>query len=642
MKLVVWSSSMSEEKKEQIVHSDYDDLATRPESSVTDEDYDYDDPLNYSTHFVDEFNPRGLRVPTQHESANLRRILGRASYASYLICLVELAERASYYSVSGVLANFIQRPLPEGSKTGAPLSKSSSESAGALGLGVQTSSALTLLLTFLAYVVPLYGGFVSDTKLGKFKSIWIGVIAGAVAHILFIIAGLPTVLAHGKAALAPTVLAIVTLAIGTGFIKPNLLPLLMDQYPDKRDVVKVLPTGEKVILDRQKTLERMTLIFYWAINVGSFFQLATSYCARRVGFWLAYFVPMIMYLLLPVVLIFLQKRLVKDVPHGSVLSNTWRIITVSFRGNFIQRLRANEFWEYAKPSNMAARGEQWYKAKKQSAITWDDQWVLDIKQTFNACKIFVYFVIFNINDGGIGNAQNAQAGAMKLDGVPNDLFNNFNPLTIIILIPILDFIIYPTLRKYKIDFKPVYRIFFGFCVCASSQIAGAVIQRNIYNTSPCGNLASTCDLPAPISAWQEVSLYILQAAGECFAMTTAYELAYTRSPPHMKGLVLALFLFTSAISAAINEALLSALNDPHLVWCFGSMAIVGFVSAFMFLFQFRNLHKEMEEERIIRERLNHDNELAELEAEKVGRKEVSSVDESKLAAVTSIRSAVGH
>lgn len=632
---------MAGEKKDQIVHSDYDDLSTRPESSV-DEDYDYDDPLNYSTHFVDEHNPKGLRVPTQHEAATLRRILGRASYASYLICLVELAERASYFSVSGVLANFIQRPLPDGSKTGAPLSKFSSESAGALGLGVQTSSALTLLLTFLAYVVPLYGGFVADTKLGRLKAIWIGVITGAVAHILFIIAGLPSVLALGKAALAPTILAIITLAFGTGFIKPNLLPLLMDQYPDKRDVVKVLPTGEKVIVDRQKTLERMTLIFYWAINVGSFFQLATSYAARRVGFWLAFFVPMIMYLFLPIVLIFLHRRLVKDDPHGSVLTNAWRIICVSLRGNFIQRLRSNEFWEYAKPTNMLARGEQWYKAKSQTAISWDDQWVLDIKQTLNACKIFVYFIIFNINDGGIGNAQNAQAGAMRLDGVPNDLFNNFNPLAIIILIPILDYLVYPTLRKYKIDFKPVYRIFFGFCVCASSQIAGAVIQRNIYNTSPCGNMASTCDLPAPITAWQEVSLYVLQAAGECFAMTTAYELAYTRSPPHMKGLVLSLFLFMSAISAAVNEALLSALNDPHLVWCFGAMAIVGFVFAFLFLFQFRNLHIEMEEERIAREKLNRDVDLANLEAEKVARKEVSSDDEPKLAAVVSIRSAVGH
>lgn len=131
-----------------------------------DDNYDFDDPSNYFTEYVDEYNPRGLRRPTLEESATLRRILGRASYATYLICLIELAERGSYYGVQGILANFIQRPLPPGSTTGAPLSKTSSQNAGALGLGITTSSAFTLLLTFLAYVVPLYGGFIADTKLG--------------------------------------------------------------------------------------------------------------------------------------------------------------------------------------------------------------------------------------------------------------------------------------------------------------------------------------------------------------------------------------------------------------------------------------------------------------------------------------------
>lgn len=596
------------------------------------EEYDYDDLSNYFPEYTDEYNPNGLRKPTQREIHTLRRVLGRASYASYLICLTELAERASYYSITGILANFIQRPLPEGSTTGAPLSHSSSESAGALGLGVTVSSAFTLLLTFLAYVVPLYGGFIADTKLGKFKAIWIGVIAGFVAHVLFIIAGLPSVIASGKA-LAPTVLAIITLAVGTGFIKPNLLPLLMDQYQFKQDVVKVLPTGEKVIMDRQKTLERMTLVFYWAINIGAFFQVATSYCERRVGFWLAFFVPIIIYLFLPVILIYLQNRLIKEKPQGSVLTNAWRVFRVTFRGNWIGRWRNGSLWQYARPSVMLARGEEWYK--KQKPITWDDQWVLDIKQTVESCKIFIYFPMFNLTDGGIGNAENAQSGAMVLNGVPNDLYNNFNPLTIIVLIPILDYIVYPFLRKHRIEFRPVWRITFGFFLSALSQVVGAILQHYIYKTSPCGNRASTCDETSTVNGWWEVTLYALGAAGECFANTTAYELAYTRSPPHMKGLVMALFLFTSAISAAIGEALTATLVDPLLVGTFTGTAIAGFLFTIAFFFQFRNLHIKMEEERIESEKLQR---LKESEDKIVHGGLIKNED---LEAVTSIKSAVG-
>lgn len=602
-----------------------------------DDNYDFDDPSNYFTEYVDEYNPRGLRRPTLEESATLRRILGRASYATYLICLIELAERGSYYGVQGILANFIQRPLPPGSTTGAPLSKTSSQNAGALGLGITTSSAFTLLLTFLAYVVPLYGGFIADTKLGKFKAIWIGVIAGFFAHIFFIIAAIPSVIASGKA-LVPTVFAIITLALGTGFIKPNLLPLLMDQYKFKLDVVKVLPTGEKVIVDRQKTLERMTLVFYWAINIGAFFQLATSYCERRVGFWLAFFVPIIMYLLVPLVLVYLQPKLIKEQPQGSVLSNAWKVFRVTFRGNWFSRYRDGSLWQYARPSVMYARGEKWYKEKKLIPISWDDQWVLDIKQTIESCKIFLYFPMFNLTDGGIGNAENAQAGAMVTKGIPNDLYNNFNPLTIIVLIPILDYLVYPFLRKHKIPFHPVWRITFGFFLSATSQTAAAILQHYVYKTSPCGNQASTCDTVSTVNGWWEVILYVLGAAGECFANTTAYELAYTRSPPQMKGLVMAMFLFTSAISAAIGEALTAALVDPLLVRTFIGTAVAGYVFTVAFFIHFRNLHKKMAIEQLEKERLERVNGGEHSDAEIA----FGGLEKREdLEPVTSIKSAVG-
>ncbi|CAH6719718.1 peptide transporter Ptr2p [[Candida] jaroonii] len=619
--------------KEQKVEEKQNAALEESWSNTTSENYDFDDERNYTTAYVDDLNPRGLRYPTKDESENLRRILGRAPIVVYLICLVELAERASYYSVTGLLSNFIQRPLPEGSTTGAPLrgKEHENESAGALDYGLQTATALTLLLTFLAYVVPLYGGYIADTKLGKLKAIWVGVIAGFVSHVLFIIAGIPSVIAGGHA-IVPTILAIITLALGTGFIKPNLLPLIMDQYQFKTDVVKVLPSGEKVIIDRQKSLERMSLVFYWAINIGAFFQLATSYCARDVGFWLAFFIPTVVYLFLPVVLFFVGPRLVKTELQGSVLTQFSKILRVSFEKGWVQRYKDGEFWEFAKPTKMAERGRDFYK--KSKPISWNDQWVLDIKQTVNACKIFVYFPIYLMNDGGIGTIQTSQAGSMSLNGVPNDLFNNFNPLTIIILIPILDYIVYPFLRKHKIDFKPVYRITLGFVMAAASQAAGAIIQHFIYQKSPCGNQASTCDEVAPISAWVEITLYCTQAASEIFANVTSYELAYTRSPPHLKSLVMAICLFMSAISAALSQAVTPALVDPNIIWAFVAMAVVGIIFAVAFFFHFRNLHVEMETERIAREAADR-----KLQETLIAHGAIE--DDRNLEAVTSIKSAIG-
>ncbi|KAI5967646.1 hypothetical protein CANMA_002826 [Candida margitis] len=573
-------------------------VVTNEKSVVDDEEYDYDDPKNYSTSYVDEYNPRGLRVPTKHEEQTLRKVIGKINYAILLIFVVEFAERASYYSVTGILTNFIQRPLPKDSPHGwgAPVSDDGSESAGALDRGLQAASALTNLVTFLAYVVPLFGGYMADTTWGRWKTIQWGVVFGGVAHVLFIIAAAPSVIANGKAGLALCVLAIFTLAFGSGFIKPNLLPLMLDQYPESGDRVKVLKSGEKVLVDREKTLESITLIFYWSINIGAFFQLATSYCERRVGFWLAFFVPLVLYLFMPIAFWLVKPKLVFEKPSGSILGVVLKILVVSFSGNFVKRIFDGTFWDYAKPSAMRERGREYFNAKKQTPINWTNQHVLDVKQTLDACKLFIYFIFYNLADGGLGSVQTSLAGAMNLNGVPNDLFSNFNPLAIIVVIPALDYIIYPLLRRYRINFRPIQRVFLGFVIAAMSQVAGAVLQHRVYQTSPCGDHATNCSEPSPISAWQASSIYILSGASECFAMATIYALAYTRAAPSMKGVTTALFLFTSAVSAAINLAVTPALNDPNLVIVFAVIAGVAFLAGLILFIHFFNLHKTMEEE----------------------------------------------
>ncbi|CCH42576.1 Peptide transporter [Wickerhamomyces ciferrii] len=546
--------------------------------------------------------------PTAEDYATLPKKLGRAPYATYLVCLIEFSERASYYGVKDRLNNFIQLPLPKGGNGAGAPPLGDQQNSGALGLGLQVASAITLLLTFLAYLTPLYGGYISDKKLGRVKTIWYGVWVGAISHIILIIAAIPSVITGGKA-LAPTIISIITLAFGSGLIKPNLLPLLFDQYEHHRDVVVTDKHGKRVIISREATLERMTLFFYWSVNAGGFLSLATSYAAKRVGFWLAYLIPGILYAIMIPVLMVLVPRLKQEIPSGiSILEDSLRVWKYCLSGGWIKRFRKNQFWEYAKPSNIEARGDiqalEAVNKKGKKKISWNDQFVQDVWTTIDACKIFLFFVIYNINDVGIGGIQNSQANSMTTNGVPNDLINNFNPLTIIITIPILDYIIYPILRKYKIEFRPVYRIFTGFIICSFSSVAGAIIQWKVYETSPCGYYATECDIGtgvSPISVWAEVSLYVLAASSECFANTAAYEIAYTRAPDSMKGLVMAIFLFMQSLAAAVSEACTGALIDPYLVWPFVATAIAGFISAFAFLWIYRNLHVVMNNERIEKE-----------------------------------------
>lgn len=53
-------------------------------------------------------------APTEEEKATLRRIPGYVNAAGFILCFIEGANNASYYGVTGVFTNFIQRPLPKG------------------------------------------------------------------------------------------------------------------------------------------------------------------------------------------------------------------------------------------------------------------------------------------------------------------------------------------------------------------------------------------------------------------------------------------------------------------------------------------------------------------------------------------------
>src|SRR3954452_22286897 len=74
-------------------------------------------PIHHSNDW-DESSTEG-EVPNEDEFHTLRRISDKIPWRVYTIAFVELCERFSYYGTTVVFTNFIQQPLPPGSKTGA-------------------------------------------------------------------------------------------------------------------------------------------------------------------------------------------------------------------------------------------------------------------------------------------------------------------------------------------------------------------------------------------------------------------------------------------------------------------------------------------------------------------------------------------
>lgn len=182
---------------------------------------------------------------------------------------------------------------------------------------------------------------------------------------------------------------------------------------------------------------------------------------------------------------------------------------------------------------------------------------------------------------------------MELRGVPNDILSNLNPLSLVIFIPICDLWIYPVLRRYKIKFTPLKRIAWGFGMGVLAMIWSTVIQYYIYQKGPCGDHANSCENdPAPIIVWAQTGAYVFIAFSEIFASITGLEYAFTKAPTNMRSLVTAVFLFASAISSAIGQALVSLAEDPLLIWNYAVVAIIAFFGGSIFWLQHRKLDAE--------------------------------------------------
>lgn len=292
--------------------------------------------------------------------------------------------------------------------------------------------------------------------------------------------------------------------------------------------------------------------------------------------------------MLPVFLIFVNKRLVKLPPGGSALGDFVSVNLLCLRKAGIRGFGRKGFFERAKPSWLAANGDN-------RVVSWDDKFVEDTRRTMAACAIFLFFPIQQINDGGLGAAANALSASLTSNGVPNDVLDNLNPLAIIVLIPIMNHGVYPLLRRMGIRFGPIARMTTGFLIAAVGASSYAIIQHYIYKTSPCGNQASTCDIGtgvSPLSLWLYAIPTAVTACSEVFINVTAYGIAYSRAPPNMKGFVMAISLFMTAISTAISLATAEVIQDPYLVWTFAAPAIIGFVAAFVFWFLFKHLDDE--------------------------------------------------
>lgn len=335
--------------------------------------------------------------------------------------------------------------------------------------------------------------------------------------------------------------------------------------------------------------------YYFCINVGSLIgQITMAFSEYYVGYWLSFTLPTIMFLTCPFVMIWCRNKYVRNPPTGSVLGKSLRVVGLAMKGRWswnpvrtIRNIQAPGFWESAKPSRQEV---------KPAWMTFDDAWVDEVRRGLKACAVFCWFPIYWLSYNQLNNNLISQAGTMRLDGVPNDIVTNLDPLALLIFIPICDKFIYPAIARTGFQFTPIKKITTGFALGTLSMVVAAIIQHYIYVYSPCGDHADGCELgkPEQMSVWIQTPAYVLIALSEIAASITGLEYAFTKAPKNMRGLVTGVFFFAQAFSSALAQAFVGLSADPLLVWLYTTVAIISAIAGLGFWFSFSKLDKEEE------------------------------------------------
>ncbi|CAG8784755.1 4295_t:CDS:2, partial [Racocetra persica] len=330
-------------------------------------------------------------VPSIKDLSTLRKVAGRIPTAAWFIILCELCERFTYYGVSGPFQNYIQFPPPV-EKNGQP---------GAIGAGQQAATALTLFFQFFCYITPIFGAILADQYIGRFNTIFMFCCVYMVGLVVLTVTAIPQAIASGIS-LPGLIIAMVIIGLGTGGIKCNVAPLAGEQNTLTKPYVKVLANGDKVVVDPELTTQSIFHWFYLAINIGALSPVITTNVEKYHSYWLAYLIPLIMFIFAILVLIIGKNQLVKKTPNGSALLNCFRVLRIAFSHD--------RSLENAKPSNMSD------DVKAKEHVTWDDDFVDQVRTGMQTVRICIFFPVYWVCYLQIHNNLISQAATMQVGG----------------------------------------------------------------------------------------------------------------------------------------------------------------------------------------------------------------------------------
>ncbi|XP_033123110.1 solute carrier family 15 member 4-like [Anneissia japonica] len=452
---------------------------------------------------------------------------GRMKIVLCILCC-ELCERLTYYSVVANLVVYCTNTL-----------------------GYTSADAVTVSLVFsgTSYFLPVAGGWVADSISGRFNGIFGGLLIYFIgAAILPVISIDYENLLESGAGLTLNqqrgfyIFALSLIAVGTGGIKSNVGPFGAQQLED---------LGEGAI-------QTFFNWFYWFINVGSAIAYSVVvYIQQEISFAWGYSIPAFSILLATVALLIGRNKYITTPPEGSILSRICKIVWQASSkccGGTSKDVEVENCLD---------------RAKEENGGSFLSEHVDQVKCLARIVPVFLCIIMYWTIYFQMQTTYILQGERMKLVynsfTFPVASLSLFNNISLLLLIPILDTVVYPFLERKGYKLTQLKRIGFGMFLASLSMAVAAIVEvarKDIMQDGGYFNqiLADKTYNASNLSVFAQIPQYFIVGASEAFTSITGLEFAYSQSPKVLQGVVMGLFLLTSGLGSYVGSLLVIIVN----------------------------------------------------------------------------------
>ncbi|XP_051937619.1 solute carrier family 15 member 1 [Hippocampus zosterae] len=381
----------------------------------------------------------------------------------FFIVVNEFCERFSYYGMRAVLVLYFKYFLRWDD---------------------DMSTSIYHTFVALCYLTPILGAIVADSWLGKFKTIIYLSIVYTLGQVAMAVSAIHDITDTDKDGtpddmtfhVVMSMVGLFLIALGTGGIKPCVAAFGGDQFSD----------------NQEKQRRTFFSVFYLCINGGSLLStiitpiLRAQECGihtKQSCYPLAFGVPAALMVVALVVFIAGSGMYYKAEPQGNIMMDVCRCIGFAIKNRYRHR------------SGRYPKRQHWMDWAEEK---YDKLLIAQIKMVLKVLFLYIPLPMFWTLFDQKGSRWTLQATTM--DGnfgalvIQPDQMQTVNPILILTLVPIMDSVIYPLIKKCGLNFTPLKRMTVGMFLAALAFVCAALVQVEIDKSLPTFPSASQSQL----------------------------------------------------------------------------------------------------------------------------------------------------